>query len=114
MTGLSRAGMRVFVWLFGHVEVQPHRYARALGLFKALIKENDFNPDDLSARAHDGLVTEALERARSRDPDGVLRWKPMIAEIVSVNEIVCTALGGKPIADKRIRDILALHEITSQ
>lgn len=110
MTWFSRAATNFLMSIFGRVAVQPHRLARAQRIFKATLEENGLDPSCLPEPAYEGLMAEIIERARNRDLNEVLRWKHLIGEILAVSEMVCSALKGVAIEDKRIRDILILHK----
>ena len=84
MTWFIRSASRLLACLFGRVEVRPHHFPRALRIFKAILEENDLNPDYLPEPAYDALMTEVFERARIRDANEVLRWKHLLSEIILI------------------------------
>jgi hypothetical protein len=111
MTWFSRSASRLLACIFGRVEVRPYHFPRALRIFRAILEENDLNPDYLPEPAYDALMTEVFERARIRDANEVLRWKHLLSEIILTGEMVCSTLKGTVIEDQRVRSILILHKV---
>ncbi len=111
VTLFSRAATAFLLWAFGEVVVRERHIPRALRIFRATLEEYDLDPDSIAPQVYEALIGEIIERARFRDSDGELRWKHLMAEILLVGECVSSAVNERPMADKRIRDILLLHRL---